>query len=195
MNPNYLPRLIGLGVLLFVLIIAASTMTYIVQPGTRGIRVTLGKTANGFLPEGFGIKAPFVTSIVPVNIRQKTQSVRAECFSSDLQQVLMDLRVLYRVPEASVVQIYKQFAGDPFDSLIAPRVQEAMKEITAMQTAEQIVKKREEIKQQSLAAAKAKIGEILWVEDIVIRNIELSKELERAIEGKMVAERLAEVMR
>ena len=37
--------------------------------------------------------------------------------------------MLYRVPEQSVVQIYKQFAGDPFDSLIAPRVQEAFEEI------------------------------------------------------------------
>jgi prohibitin 2 len=191
MNKAFLPRLIGLGILLFALIIAASTTTYIVEPGTRGIKVTLGKTSDGFLPEGFGFKTPFVTSIVPVNIRQKTQSVRAECFSSDLQQVIMDLRVLYRVPEGSVVQIYKQFAGDPFDSLIAPRVQEAMKEITAMQTAEQIVKKREEIKQNALTAAKLKIGGILWVEDIVIRNIELSKELERAIEGKMVAEQEA----
>src|SRR4051794_11960956 len=125
MNPNYLPRLIGVGVLLFVLVIAASTTTYIVDPGTRGVKVTLGKTADSFLPEGFGFKTPFVTTIVPVNIRQKTQTVRAECFSSDLQQVIMDLRVLYQVPEASVVQIYRQFAGDPFDSLIAPRVQEA----------------------------------------------------------------------
>jgi prohibitin 2 len=36
-----------------------------------------------------------------------------------------------------------------------------------------------------------KIGEILWVEDIVIRNIDLSKELEKAIEAKMVAEQQA----
>jgi len=35
-------------------------------------------------------------------------------------------------------QIYKQFAGDPFDSLIAPRVQEALKEVTALSTAEQM---------------------------------------------------------
>ena len=191
MNRAFLPGLIGIAVLLFLLIIAASTTTYVVDPGTRGIKVTLGKTSEGFLPEGFGFKTPFVTTIVPVNIRQKTQMVRAECFSSDLQQVIMDLRVLYRVPEQSVVQIYKEFSGDPFDSLIAPRVQEAMKEITAMQTAEQIVKKREEIKQKALAAAKAKIGGILFVEDIVIRDIELSKELERAIEGKMVAEQEA----
>ena len=43
-----------------------------------------------------------------------------------LQQVIADLRVQYRVPEQSVVTIFKQFAGDPFDSLIAPRVQEAL---------------------------------------------------------------------
>ena len=32
----------------------------------------------------------------------------------------MELRVLYRIPEASVVQIYQGYAGDPFDSL-SPR--------------------------------------------------------------------------
>ena len=184
-------KLIGAGVLLFVVVLLASTTTYVVEPGTRGIKVTLGKAADRFLPEGFGTKAPLITTIVSVNVRQRTQAVRAECFSSDLQQVIVDLRVLYRVPEQSVVQIYKQFAGDPFDSLIAPRVQEAVKEITALQTAEQIVKNREEIKQKALAAAKLKIGDILWVEDIVIRNIDLSSELERAIEAKMVAEQQA----
>jgi len=177
--------------LVFALVVASSAMTYVVEPGTRGIKVTLGKTAEQFLAEGFGFKAPFITTIVPVNVRQRTQAVRAECFSSDLQQVILDLRVLYRVPEQSVVQIYQQFAGDPFDSLIAPRVQEALKEVTAMQTAEQIVKNREEIKQKALAAAKQKIGAMLTVEDIVIRNIDLSKELERAIEAKMVAEQEA----
>jgi prohibitin 2 len=153
--------------------------------------VTLGKTEDRFLPSGFGYKAPFITSIVPINVRQRTQNVKAACFSSDLQQVTMDLRVMYRVPEDSVVQIYKQFAGDPFDSLIAPRVQEAVKEVTAMKTAEQIVKQREEVKDKTLAAAKAKIGSNLVVEDIVIRNIDLSQELERAIEAKMVAEQQA----
>ena len=190
-----LTRFIGAGVLVFVLVILAATTTYVVQPGQRGIKVTLGKTADKFLPEGFGFKSPFVTSIVPVDIRQKTESVRADCFSSDLQQVSMELRVLYRVPEESVVQIYKEFAGNPFDSLIAPRVQEAIKEVTALKTAEQIVKDREEIKQKALAAAKQKIGGMLWIEDIVIRNIDLSSELERAIEAKMVAEQQAEQAR
>src|SRR5688572_25291133 len=122
------PRLIVAAVVVFLIVLVGATSSYIVQPGTRGIKVTLGSTANDFLPEGFGFKAPFVTRIVLVNIKQKTRNVRAECFSSDLQQVLIDLNVLYRVPEKSVVQIYKDYAGDPFDSLIAPRVQEALKE-------------------------------------------------------------------
>jgi prohibitin 2 len=176
---------------IFVLVLVTSASGYIVQPGTRGIRVTLGKTEQAFLPEGFGFKLPFVTSIVDVNVRQQTRSVSAACFSSDLQQVVLDLRVLYRVPDKSVVEIYKQYAGDPFDSLIAPRVQEAFKEVTAMQTAVQIVKSRELIKQKAVAAARHKIGTILRVEDIVVRDIHLSAELERAIEAKMVAEQQA----
>jgi prohibitin 2 len=186
-----LPMLIVGSVLLFLAVVFLSTTSYIVQPGTRGIKVTLGKAEDKFLPEGFGVKAPFITSIVLVNVRQRTVAVKADCFSSDLQQVVADVRVLYRVPEQSVVQIYKQYAGDPFDSLIAPRVQEALKEVTATQTAVQIVKNREEIKQRTLVAARQKIGDILRVEDIVIRNIDLSADLERAIEAKMVAEQQA----
>lgn len=182
---------IGIGLLIFALVVLSFASTYVVQPGTRGIKVTLGKAAPGFLSEGFGFKTPFVSSIVSVNVRQQTQAVNAACFSSDLQQVVVDLRVLYRVPEKSVVEIYKQFSGDPFDSLIAPRVQEALKEVTASLTAEQIVKSREEVKQKALTAARLKIGHILWVEDIVLRDIHLSTELERAIEAKMVAEQQA----
>ncbi len=191
MNPNPMPKLIATAVVLFLLLIGISASSYVIEPGTRGLKVTLGKTSENFLPEGFGFKAPFVTSIVAVNVRQRTQGVKADCFSSDLQQVKIDLRVLFRAPESSVVQIYREFAGDPFDSLIAPRVQEAIKEVTALLTAEQIVKSREDIKKKTLVAAQQKIGTLLVVEDIVLRDIVLSNELEKAIEGKMVAEQQA----
>lgn len=193
MNPILIPRLVGFAVVLFILVILGSATSYVIDPGTRGMKVTLGKTADQFLPPGFGFKAPFITTIVEVNVRQKTQTVKADCFSSELQQVKIDLSVLYRVPEASVVEIYRKYSGDPFDSLIAPRVQEAVKEVTALLTSEQIVKGREEIKKKTLAAVtlKLKDGTLLVVEDIVVRNINLSPEFEKAIEAKMVAEQQA----
>jgi len=191
MNTSFTTRLVLAAVVLFAGMILAATTTYVIEPGTRGVKVTAGKPSTEFLPEGFGFQAPFITDIIRVSVRQKTMALNAECFSSDLQQVVMDLRVLYRVPEQSVVEIATKYSGDPFDSLIAPRVQEALKEVTALQTAEQIVKKREEIKQAALAGAREKIGSILWVEDIVIHNIDLSAQLEQAIEAKMVAEQQA----
>jgi prohibitin 2 len=191
MRAQTVAKLIGVAILIFVIIIALSTSSYVVQPGDRGVEVTLGKVSPVFKPQGFGFKTPFITTIVPVTIRQQTRDLKAPCYSSDLQQVSMDLRVLYRVPEASVVQIYQGYAGDPFESLIAPRVQEALKEVTAMQSAEQIVKNREDIKDKALAATRTKIGSMLIVEDLVIENIDLSKELENAIEAKMVQEQEA----
>ncbi len=191
MHPSTVGKLVGSVILILVLVIAASQATYVVQPGTRGVLVTLGKVSPAPLLEGFGTKAPFISHVLPVLVRQQTRDLPSECYSSDLQQVNMQLRVLYRVPEASVVKIYQDYAGDPFDSLVAPRVQEALKEVTALQSAEQIVKKREEIKTRALEATREKIDELLIIEDIVLENITLSKELEAAIESKMVQEQEA----
>jgi prohibitin 2 len=74
---------------------------------------------------------------------------------------------------------------------VAPRVQEALKEVTAMMSAEQIAKQREVVKTKTLALAREKIGTILTIEDLVIENISLSAELEHAIEQKMVQEQEA----
>jgi prohibitin 2 len=191
MNPSTVGRLLSILIVIVIAIVAAAQSTFTVQPGFRGVEVTLGKVSEQFKPEGFGTKTPFVTNIVSIPVRQLARQLPAECYSSDLQQVNVSLRVLYRIPESSVVRIYKEFAGDPFDNLIAPRVQEALKEVTALQSAEQIVKKREDIKVKALASAREKIGAILTVEDVVLENITLSKELETAIESKMVQEQEA----
>lgn len=186
-------RLIGVAILIFVVIILASSFTYVVQPGFRGVAVTLGTVAPEFKHEGFGFKQPFVTHVHPISVRQQTRAMPAECYSSDLQQVKMEVHILYRIPEKSVVKIFQEYAGEPFDNLIAPRVQEALKEVAATQSAEQIVKHREEIKNRTLELARRKIGgEFLVVADLVIYHLALSSELEAAIEMKMVQEQEAE---
>ncbi len=192
MRPQNVATLIGVAIIIFVIILVVSTSTYVVQPGYRGVEVTMGQVSPGFRPQGFGFKKPFITTIVPVMIKQQTYEVKADCYSSDLQQVNMDLKVLYRVPESSVVQIYQGYSGDPFDSLVAPRVQEAMKEVTALDTAEEIVKNREEIKSKALASAREKVGTLLIIDDLVIENIDLTSQLEDAIEAKMVQEQEAD---
>ncbi len=191
MTGRTIARLIGVAILIFIVIIMAAAGTYVVPPGYRGVEVTMGKVSPTFKAEGFGMKSPFITTIYPVSIRQQTAEDKAECYSSDLQQIQVELRVLFRVPENTVVKLFQEYYGDPFDSLVAPRVQEALKEVVALQSAEQIVKNREQIKTRSLDIARKKVGALLVVDDIVIQNITLTKELESAIEAKMVQEQEA----
>jgi prohibitin 2 len=180
------------AIVLFLVLVFSSGCFYVVDPGERGVRVTLGKMEDEFIPPGWGLKLPFVTQIRRVNVQQDTREVAAECFSSDLQQINIHLKVLYRIPEGSVVSVLRDYAGNPFDKLILPRVQEATKEVTALKTAADIVKTREHIKLAALDSSRAKIGDLLVLEDLVIEDVALSNELEQAIEAKMVQQQEAE---
>src|SRR5256886_15544337 len=113
-------QLIGGALLVFALIVLASSGTYVVQPGFRGIAVTLGKVSPQFKTEGFGFKQHFVTHIQQTSVRQQTRPMPAECYSSDLQQVKMEADVLYRVPEGAVVKVFQEYAGEPCDHLLVP---------------------------------------------------------------------------
>ncbi len=163
----------------------------VVNPGNRGVKVSLGEVSPQVLPEGLQWHAPMITSVEEVSVKQQSREMVAACYSADLQQVTAKLKVLYRIPEKNVVMLFQQYSGDPFDSLVAPRVQEALKEVTALESAESMVKKREQIKQQALEGAKRKIGDLIFIEDIVIENVDLSDDLEKAIEQKMVQEQEA----
>ncbi|MBI4662040.1 MAG: prohibitin family protein [Verrucomicrobia bacterium] len=197
-SPKALAAFVGGALLIFVLVVGGSQATAVVAPGHRGVRVTLGKVSPQFEHEGFLVKAPFITTIHQVSIRQQTEELRTECYSSDLQQVKATMRVLYRIPEASVVTLFRDYDGDSFPSLISPRVIEAVKEVASTQSAEMIVQNRETIKQQTLEATRRKIGEslgtgpLLIIEDLTLSDLALSPELNAAIEQKMTQREEAE---
>jgi prohibitin 2 len=161
-----------------------------VEPGSRGVRVDWGVVKETSLPPGFTLAGPG-SEIFDVSTRQQKQELKAPCFSSDLQEVNIDVAVLFRIPEANVVKIFTEFHGEPFDVLVAPRVQESIKEATSTRSAEQIVKQREAVKIEALATIRKKVGDTLVVEDIVISDIGLSGQLKAAIEAKMVQEQEA----
>ncbi len=190
-NLKHNSSFIKFGIIAVIVAVLFMGGTFVIPPGHRGVLVTMGKVSSVFAPEGLGFKLPFVTTVVPISVRQQTTVSTTECYSSDLQQINVELRVLFRIPENMIVKMFRDYYGDPFDSLIAPRVSEALKEVTAMQSAEQIVKKREEIKAKTLESSRAKVGDVLVIEDVVIQDVKLSKELEAAIEEKMVQEQEA----
>jgi len=185
----FLSAVLPIALFLSVLLVYASAS--VVEPGNRGVQVTFGEVNPTTLDEGLHFINPFST-VKQISVRQKTDVIsRASAFSSDLQNIKITVKILHKIPEASVVRMFTNYAGDPFDSLIYPRVQEAVKEATVMLSAEQIAKAREEVKQRALGLLREKVGGILVIEDLVIEDIDLSTELQKAIEAKMVQEQEA----
>lgn len=189
MNPSKAPiAIITLIVLVLVLIGISSSAFTVVDPGNRGVMVTLGSVSPDVLPEGVHFKMPFVTKIDQVSVRTTKIGFSTSCYSSDLQQVKANIAVIYAIPEDKVVNIYRNYAGDPFNQFVNPLVQEALKEVASSRSAERLVKEREAIKMEVLASLRKKVNGLVTIVDLAIENFDLSTELERAIEAKMVQE-------
>jgi prohibitin 2 len=191
MSPFTVVRNLFFGFLTFFAFAILLGSFYTVQPGNRGVLVTFGKVNSTLSYEGLGFKTPFITNVNEVSVRQQTKKFHTEAVSSDKQYVGVDLTIMYQVPEASVIDMFTNYQGNPFEALIQPRITEALKEITVLSTAQGILEKREEIKLKTLEVARLKIGQKLTLVDVVVENITLSPELNAAIEQKMVQEQEA----
>lgn len=183
---------IGAGALLLFTIILGPASCTVIEPGFRGVAVSLGKVNPTPLAEGLNWKKPLIESIYEVNIQQQTKANgKTACFSSDLQTVTVGYSVLYRIPEAKVVTLFQSYKGEPFETLVYPRLENAMKQIVAQFRAEDVVKSREKIRADLLTLVKKDVEGLVDIIDIPITNIDLTDEMERAIELKQVTEQQA----
>src|SRR4030067_3589289 len=89
-------KFLKIGFVVLVVAVVLMGGTFVIPPGHRGVLVTLGKVSPVFAPEGLGFKLPLVTTVVPISVRQQTTISKTECYSSDLQQINVELRVLFR---------------------------------------------------------------------------------------------------
>lgn len=172
-------------------LIVLSGTFHIVPPGNRGVVVRLGRVDPIQRGEGLMFKVPFMDNVIDYPVMQLTGSGKADSFSSDLQNMTIEFTVFYRVPESQVVALFQQYKGDPYLTLIEPRVQESIKQITAGSRAEDLVKNREKMKEDVHTRLSQAVGDVLRIVDVSITNIDLSNQLEQAIEQKVVREQEA----
>lgn len=176
------------GACLFIILLLSSCS--IIEPGERGVVVNLGTMSKDVLGEGVHFNAPWA-KVKRVVIKQTTMIGKTECFSKDLQTVKVTYSCMYSVPEGKVLDLFQKYSGNPYESLVVPRIEEAIKLASATLTAEAIVKQREMVKASALGEVKKQLEGLVIVSDLPITNIDLTDMLEKAIEGKQVAEQKA----
>jgi prohibitin 2 len=189
-NMNNLKWLPAVAVLIILLILVMGCY-HIVPPGHRGISITLGKVDPRARGEGLNFKKPFVEKIYDFAVRQTTVEGSAASYSSDLQTVQVTFKTMYRIPDNQVINIFQLYSGDPYQTLVEPRIQEELKQTTSLYRAEELIKSREKIKIEVLEKVKKAVGELILVTDMAITNFDFTDELERAIEQKTIREQEA----
>lgn len=165
---------------------------YIINPGERGILITLGKPSPVASAEGLHFKFPIIQHIVKMDIKTQKYEASASGASKDLQIVSTNIAVNYHLSSDGVVNLYKDIGVGYRDKLIQPFVQEVVKSNTAKFTAEELITKRELIKEQiDIDLRERLIDRGIYMETTSITNFDFSAQFNTAIEQKVTAEQNA----
>jgi regulator of protease activity HflC (stomatin/prohibitin superfamily) len=161
-----------------------------------GERVVVFDKFNGVqktaLGEGFHLIMPFVQSAITYDVRIQKEEFETTAASRDLQDVSTKVTLNVHPSAEAVPQIYQNYGKDYSEKVIHPAVQEAVKAVTALYTAEELITKREAVKaqvQEHLALLLKKADLVLT--ETYITNFKFSEGFAHAIEQKQIAEQNA----
>lgn len=194
--------LVPLGLILLGVLVILSGMAVVVEAGHVGVLRTLGAVRAEPLKEGFHLKRPFLDQVEQVDIRLVASHAQATAASRDLQTVTTQVTTQYSMNGELAPLTYQRVGnlGKVSAALVEPAIQECVKAVTAKFTAEELVTKRELVKQQIQQALVSYINTTLRekglensliVANVAITDFNFSPEFNRAIESKVQAEQQA----
>jgi len=175
-----------LGTLLLILIFSSFE---VINPGERGIRVTLGQVSGEILTEGLYLKIPLVQSIVRYDVKTQKAEYASNSASKDLQSVQSVVALNYNPEPTSVGKLYADIGINYEFKIIKPALEEAVKSATAQFTAEELITKRSQVKDIITKVVKERLAKsYIDVDEISIVDFSFSPEFDKAIELKQTAE-------
>ena len=190
--PNLYIKIILFGILgIFILSLLFGSF-YIVRAGERAVLLTFGNPSQEAIAEGLHIKMPFVQKAVIMDVKTLKYTADARAASKDLQDVKTTVAINYHLVPSLVPSIYQTIGITYADTVIQPAEQESIKAVTAQFTAEELITKREFVREHIIEVLKGKLDSRgIIVEEISIVNFEFSPSFTTSIEAKVVAEQNA----
>lgn len=180
------------ALVLVVLVVLFVLLPFAVVPnGHRGVRLTFGSASDEVLSEGLHWRTPIMQTVYRMPVLIERSETESEAASRDLQRVRTQVVLNYHVDPKQVVRVYRTLGE--FDNIepriIDPAVQEAMKAVTALFTAEELVTKRPDVSDRiRLSVANRLNRHGILVDEFAITNFKFSDSFDSAIEAKTVAE-------
>jgi prohibitin 1 len=180
------------GGLLGLIVVTSSVST--VGPGERGVMVTMGKTGTDVLNEGPHLKLPFFSEIRTMSVRVKKSQDTTEAATRDMQKVQAVVALNWTINPESVGKMLREVGDESSieNNVIAPAVSEVLKAATSKMTAEEVLSRRIELKENIDKALITRLTAYgLIIKDISLVDLDFTKEFNHAVEQKQIAEQQA----
>ena len=177
-----------IGVIVIVISIIIGSFTTI-PAGHRGVVIRFSAVTGSILHEGLQMKLPFLDSVVKMSVQTEKYETGAASASRDLQDVNTTIALNWRLDPSMAAEVYRTLGMDFIDRIAAPAVQETIKQVTAKYIAEDLILKREMVKneiQENLSNRLLQRGII--TETVSITEFRFSSTFVAAIEAKVAAE-------
>jgi regulator of protease activity HflC (stomatin/prohibitin superfamily) len=163
-----------------------------IPAGERGVHLRFSAVTGKVLGEGLYWVVPFVESVQLMDIKIQKEETKSDAASKDLQTVHSVVALNYHIDPAKVSEIYQQVGLQYKDRIIDPAMQEAIKGSTAKFTAEELITKREMVRDDIKTQLRTRLRDRdILVDEFNIVNFEFSKVFNDAIEAKVTAEQQA----
>lgn len=178
--------------ILSIIVIAGLFMSFeVIAAGKRGVVLQWG-AVDRVLGEGFYVINPISEDVVVMDVRVQKFETTATAASKDLQTVTSVVALNYHVDPKRVGELYQNIGKDYEAQVIHPALQESVKAGTALFTAEELISKRDMVKEEVRKNLLARLDKFnIIVDDFSIVNFDFSAQFNAAIEGKQVAEQQA----
>ena len=152
-----------------------------------GIVTTFGKMSDETLEPGFHVKG-FFDKVASVDTRTQKYTVNILAFSSDIQQVNLTANLNFNVDKKNAPILYREIGTNYLNSLVDPRFQENVKVIVSRYTAEELIKHREELSEETFILMRDDLAPYgVNVSGVSITDVDFTDAFTNAVEAKQVA--------
>ncbi len=184
--------LIAGGIVLLLLIILIGSPIGTVGAGERGIQLRFDAVTGTVLGEGLYFRWPIIERVIKLDIKVQKEQVDATAASKDLQTVNSNVALNFHLNPETVARIYQEVGVDYKTRIIDPTLQEAVKAVSAKFTAEELITRRESVRDEVKVLLHSKLDPRgIVVDEFNIVNFGFSSAFNSAIEAKVTAEQSA----
>ena len=194
-NPSFWlePKTMVLAAIVLFALLTAWLSAFNTQAGTVDIVLRWGAPIRITEP-GLNFKIPYVDSRHTVELRERAYSKTYESASRDPMELNVTVALNWAVNKEHVILMYNQFGSlDQFEQrIIAPRLPDAVKAVVSRFAVNELLTKRNELRDQARAAALAVIPQqIMTITGFAVTNVEFPKAYTQQIAAVQVAREAA----